>query len=187
MLRMQFIFEKINRFFDKIKRMNVVKLFLLTWVIHLAWTFVVGSILYLCGAKFSQHVPSNSEFTNSFMLVPFTAIAEEVLFRWGPMVVLVFSLTLFYRNGRLTKEQFFNIEKYSLLALTILSSIIFGLVHGNIFNVLLQGVSGVIFFIIYLRCYFIERERGIRDRWQIVPLAESSAYHAMSNAFFIFI
>ena len=180
-------FGKIDRFFDKIKRMNVVKLFLLTWVIHLAWFVVVGFILFLSGAEFSQHVASSNEFTNSFLLIPFTAIAEEVLFRWGPMVVLVFSLTFFFRNGRLTKEQFFNLERYFLLVLVILSSIIFGWVHGNIFNVLLQGVSGVIFYIIYLRCYFIERECGVRDRFQIVPLAESSAYHAMANAFLIFI
>jgi len=180
-------FSKIDKFFDKIKRMNVVKLFLLTWVIHFAWSVVVGLILFLCGAEFSQHVASDSEFTNSFLLVPFAAIAEEVIFRWGPMVVLVFSLTIFYQNGRLTKEQFFNVERYSLLVLVSLSSIVFGWVHGNIFNVLLQGVSGVIFYIIYLRCYFIERERGVRDRWQIVPFAESSAYHAMANAFLIFI
>lgn len=184
---MEIIFNKIDKFFDKIKRMNVVKLFLLTWVIHLTWFVVVGFILFLSGAEFSQHVASSNEFTNSFLLIPFTAIAEEVLFRWGPMVVLVFSLTFFFRNRRLTKEQFFNLERYFLLVLVILSSIIFGWVHGNIFNVLLQGVSGVIFYIIYLRCYFIERECGVRDRFQIVPLAESSAYHAMANAFLIFI
>lgn len=184
---MEIIFNKIDKFFDKIKRMNVVKLFLLTWIIHLTWFVVVGFILFLSGAEFSQHVASSNEFTNSFLLIPFTAIAEEVLFRWGPMVVLVFSLTFFFRNRRLTKEQFFNLERYFLLVLVILSSIIFGWVHGNIFNVLLQGVSGVIFYIIYLRCYFIERECGVRDRFQIVPLAESSAYHAMANAFLIFI
>lgn len=184
---MEIIFNKIDKFFDKIKRMNVVKLFLLTWVIHLTWFVVVGFILFLSGAEFSQHVASSNEFTNSFLLIPFTAIAEEVLFRWGPMVVLVFSLTFFFRNRRLTKEQFFNLERYFLLVLVILSSIIFGWVHGNIFNVLLQGVSGMIFYIIYLRCYFIERECGVRDRFQIVPLAESSAYHAMANAFLIFI
>lgn len=184
---MEIIFNKIDKFFDKIKRMNVVKLFLLTWVIHLTWFVVVGFILFLSGAEFSQHVASSNEFTNSFLLIPFTAIAEEVLFRWGPMVVQVFSLTFFFRKRRLTKEQFFNLERYFLLVLVILSSIIFGWVHGNIFNVLLQGVSGVIFYIIYLRCYFIERECGVRDRFQIVPLAESSAYHFMANAFLIFI
>lgn len=184
---MAFFFYKIGRFFDMIKRMNIVKLFLLTWGIHFAWTVVVGMILYLCGAEFSQHVASNNEFTNSFLIVQFAAIAEEIIFRWGPMVIFVFSLTYFYQNGRLTKEQFFNFERFFLLALVGLSSIIFGWVHGNIFNVLLQGVSGVIFYIIYLRCYFIERESGVRDRWQIVPLVESSAYHAMANAFLIFI
>ena len=176
-------FEKAERFFERIKRMNVVKFFLLTWVVHFSWTVVVGMTLALCGATFSQHVAANSEFTNSFLLVPITAVAEEVLFRWGPMVVLVFSLTYCYRNGHLTKQRFFEVEKYCLLALTLLSSIIFGWVHGNVFNILLQGVSGVIFYVIYLRCYFIERDCVVRDRWQVVPLVEASAYHAMANAF----
>lgn len=180
-------FVKIERFFVRIKRMNVIKFFLLTWVIHFSWTLVVGITLALCGAKFSQHVAASSEFTNSFLLIPFTALAEEVLFRWGPMVVLVFVLTYCYCNGRLTKEQYFYVEKYCLLCLTLISSIIFGWVHGNVFNVLLQGVSGIIFYTIYLRCFFIERDRGVRDRWQIIPLTEAAAYHAMANAFLIFL
>lgn len=181
------IFEKIDRFFDRIKKMNVVKLFLLTWVIHFSWTLVVGMTLILCGAQFSQHVAASSEFTNSFLLLPMTAIAEEIMFRWGPILILVFVLTYCYRSGRLTKERYFYVEKYCLLCLTLISSIVFGWVHGNVFNVLLQGVSGIIFYIIYLRCFFIERDLGVRDRWQIIPLAESSAYHAMANAFLIFL
>ena len=180
-------FERAERFFERIKRMNVVKFFLLAWVIHFSWTLVVGITLALCGAKFSQHVAASSEFTNSFLLIPFTALAEEMLFRWGPMVVLVFVLTYCYRNRRLTKERYFYVEKYCLLCLTLISSIIFGWVHGNVFNVLLQGVSGIIFYTIYLRCFFIERDRGVRDRWQIVPLTESTAYHTMANVFLIFL
>lgn len=181
------LFEKIERFFERIKKINVIKFFLLTWIIHFSWTVVVGGTLALCGAKFSQNVASNSEFTNSFLLIPLTALAEEIMFRWGPMIVLTCILTYYYRNGRLTKDQFFNIEKHCLLSLVILLSVIFGWVHGNVFNVLIQGVSGVIFYIIYLRCFFIERDRGVRDRLQIVPLIESSAYHAMANAFLIFL
>ena len=180
-------FDKAERFFERIKRMNVVKMFLLTWAIHFSWTVVIGFTLVLTGAEFSQHVASDNEFTNSFLLVPFTALAEEILFRWGPMLILVFSLTYCYRRGRLTKGQFFDVEKYCLLAVTLLSSLIFGWVHGNFFNVLIQGVSGVIFFIIYLRCFFIERDRGVRDRLQIMPLAEATAYHTMANVFLIFL
>ena len=179
------LFEKIERFFERIKKTNVIKFFLVTWIIHFLWTIVVGGTLYLCGAEFSQHVASDSEFTNSFLLIPMTALAEEIMFRWGPMIILSSILTYYYRNGRLTKRQFFNVEKHCLLGLVILLSIIFGWVHGNIFNVLIQGVSGVVFYIIYLRCFFIERDNGVRDRLQIVPLIESTTYHAMANAFLI--
>lgn len=44
---MEIIFDKIDRFFDRIKRMNVVKFFLLTWVIHFSWTLVAGITLAL--------------------------------------------------------------------------------------------------------------------------------------------
>lgn len=183
---MQLLFIKVERFFERIKKMNVVRFFLLTWLIHISWTIVVGLILFLSGIEFSQHVASDSEFTNSFLMVPITALAEEALFRWGPMVALVFSLTYCYRSKRLTKNQFFEVEKYCLLAVVFFSSIIFGWAHGNIFNVLIQGVSGVIFYVIYLRCYFIERDRGVRDRMQIVPFAESTIYHAVANSFLLF-
>lgn len=96
------LFEKIERFFERIKKTNVIKFFLVTWIIHFSWTVVVGGTLALCGAKFSQNIASSSEFTNSFLLIPFTALAEEILFRWGPMIVLTFILTYYYRNGHLT-------------------------------------------------------------------------------------
>lgn len=184
---MEAFFEKVDRFFEKIKRMHVVKVFLLAWVFHFTWILVVGMTLFLCGAKFSQHVASDSEFTNSFLLVPFTALVEELVFRWGPMLVACLALKYVCRRGSLDKSQFFHVEKRVMLAVVVVSSIIFGWVHGNIFNVLLQGVSGIIFFVIYLRCLFIERDRGVKDHWQVVPLIESTLYHTMANAFLIFL
>ena len=181
------LFEKIEIFFERIKRMNVFKFFLITWVIHFIWTVVIGMILVFSGAKFSQHVAPNSEFTNSFLLVPFTAVAEEMLFRWAPLLILTSILTYGFRKKRLSKEQFFYVERYCLLVVAVVSSVVFGWVHGSIFNVLLQGVSGIIFFIVYLRCFFIERDLGVRDRWQVIPLAESSFYHGMANASLIFL
>lgn len=184
---MERLFEIIERFFERIKRMNVIKFFLIAWVFNFVWIVFIGIILYFSGAKFSQNVASSSEFTNSLLLIPFTAVAEEMMFRWAPLLLLTFGLTYAYRTGRLSKDQFFHIEKYCLLTIVVLSSIVFGWVHGTVFNVLLQGVSGIIFCIIYLRCFFIERDLGVRDRWQIVPLVESSLYHSMANAFLIFL
>lgn len=184
---MNLFFEKIERFFERIKQMNVIKVFLITWGINFAWTVFVGMILFFSGVEFSQHVASSSEFTNSFLLVPFAAVAEEALFRWSPMLLLTFGLTYCYKIGKISKTQFFHWERYLLLIIVVVSCIIFGWVHGNIFNVLMQGISGMFMYIIYLRAFFIERDRGIRDRWQVLPIVESSLYHTMANAFLIFL
>lgn len=183
----ELFFSYIDRFFDRIKQMHVVKVFLLAWVINLFWMIIVGGTLFLLGVEFSQHVASSNEFTNSFLLLPFAGFSEEVLFRWGPALAVSVILTYLYRSGQLSKEKFFYVERYALLFLVVVSSIIFGWVHGNIFNVLIQGFSGAIMFIIYLRCFFIERDLGVRDRWQVVPFFEAGLYHTMANAFLIFI
>lgn len=183
----ELFFSAIDRFFERIKKMNVVKFLLIAWVFNFVWTIFIGIILYFTGAKFSQNVASTSEFTNSFLLVPFAALTEEVIFRWLPMLVLTFGLTFAFRKGSLTAERFFYVEKRALLVVVLVSSIVFGFVHGNIFNVLLQGGSGAIMYIIYLRAFFIERDLGVRDRLQVVPLAEATLYHTMANAFLIFL
>lgn len=184
---MDLFFEKIERFFERIKKMNVVKVLLIAWVFNFVWTIFIGIILYFTGAKFSQNVASTSEFTNSFLLVPFAAVTEEMIFRWLPMLLLTFGLTIAFRKGSLTAERFFYVEKRAILVVVVVSSVVFGFVHGNIFNVLMQGVSGTIMYIIYLRAFFIERDLGVRDRLQVVPLAESTLYHTMANAFLIFL
>lgn len=181
------VFSAIDRFFERIKQMHVVKVFLLAWVINFVWSLVVGGTLILLGVKFSQHVSSNNEFTNSFLLLPLVGFAEEVLFRWGPSLAISLMLTYLYRYGKISKGKFFYVEKCVLFCVVVVTSIIFGWVHGNVFNVLIQGVSGVIIFIIYLRCFFLERDMGVRDRWQVVPFFEAGLYHTMVNAFLIFV
>ena len=178
---MDSLFEKIERFFERIKNMGFIKVLLLAWGIYMVWTLLVGGILLLCGATFSQNVAPTTIFKNSFLILPMAAFLEEVLFRWLPMVIISFGLLYFYRIGKLTKKHFFLVERYCLLVLVIVSSIIFGWVHGNIFNVLLQGVTGILIFIIYLRCFFIERDKGVNDRLQIIPLAEATIYHSLAN------
>jgi hypothetical protein len=179
--------ERIDQFFERIKQMNVVKVFLIAWVINFIWTVFIAIIVYLTGAEISQNVASSSEFTNSFLLLPFAAVAEEIIFRWSPMIILTLALTYAFKQGKLSKDQYFYFEKRCILALVVISSIIFGWVHGSFFNILMQGASGAIMYIIYLRAFFIERDRGVRDRWQIVPLVEATLYHSMANAFLIFL
>ncbi len=173
------------------KRQKFWKVFFLAWGFMFVWDFIVAAILYFAGAEFSQHVAKNEDlFFNSLFFLPLTTMAallEEIIFRWGPMLILSFVLMWMYRSGHLSKERFFEVEKYAILILAIVSSIVFGWVHGTVWNVLIQGVSGTLFMLIYLRVFFIRRDRGQRNRWQLVSLAESTLLHAASNLLLMFL
>ena len=181
--------QTIERFIDWLKRQQFWKAFLLALAFIFVWNFIVGITLHLCGAKFSQHVaPTESLFFNWFLpfsLVVLTALMEEVIFRWGPLLVLNIVLMWMYRTERLTEESFYNVEKYAILTIAVISGIVFGWVHGTAWNILMQGVSGTVFLLIYLRIFFIRRDKGLRNRWQLVPLAESTLLHAVSNILLI--
>lgn len=183
--------KTIEKFMDWLKRQKFWKVLLLALGFNFIWNFIVVSILFLSGAEFSQHVADTKDlFFNSLFFLPITtlsALLEEIIFRWGPMLILSYTLLWMYKSGRLSKERFFEVEKYAILALVIVSSIVFGWVHGNFWNVFLQGVSGVCFMLIYLRVLFIRRDEGLRNRWQMVPLAETTLAHTLSNSILMII
>jgi len=60
------------------------------------------------------------------------------------------------------------------LALAILLSMIFGLAHGKIINIFIQGVSGLIYSILFLKC-------GGYQGKIFKPLVTATATHAMFN------
>ena len=167
--------KKIEKFMDWLKRQKFWKVLLLALGFNFIWNFIVVSISFLSGAEFNFFNP---------LFFALSALLEEILFRWGPMLILSYTLLWMYKSGRLSKERFFEVEKYAILALVIVSSIVFGWAHGNFWNVFLQGVSGVCFMLIYLRVLFIRRDEGLRNRWQMVPLAETTLAHTLSNSIF---
>lgn len=174
-----------KKFWNKIMEMNIIKLYLLTIVLHFVWNFTIGATLYASGVEFSQHVASSSDLMNSFLftatLVPMCAFIEELMFRWAPMVLFFLGLGILAKNSKIEDEKMGKIEKYGVASIVIISSIIFGLVHGNVFNILIQGVSGVIFSMFYLRTLYRQRQAGKVDKLQKMPVLSSTLYHTMSN------
>lgn len=171
-----------KKFWNKIMEMNIIKLYLITLGLHFAWNFTVGGTLYLCGVEFSQHVARDSEFTSSLFLVPMCAFIEEMMFRWAPMILFFTGLAILAKKGQIEENKMKKIEKYGVATVVIVSSIIFGFVHGNIFNILLQGVSGVIFSMFYLRTLYRRKEAGKSNKLQTMPVLSSTLYHTVSNA-----
>ena len=180
--------KTIEQFMGWLKRQKFWKVFLMAIGVNLVWSLIIAGTLYLLGAEFSQHVAKKDVFLNSLFAISLTTLAamiEEIIFRWAPMVILSFVLMWLHRSGRLPEDRFFKVEKYAILILTIVSGIVFGWVHGNVFNVLIQGVSGTMFMLVYLRIFFIRRDQGQRNRWQVVSLAESTLLHTVSNLILI--
>ena len=173
--------RKCLKIWVKFMNMHIIKAYLMTLGLHFLWTVCVGIILYASGAQFSQHVASTSEFTNSLFLIPFCAVAEEVLFRWIPFMCLFALLGFASRFVEISNKT----RSYGILTVVVLTSIVFGYVHGNFFNVFLQGVSGAIFCAFYIRALIKTRAKGRKDRYQLIPLASSSTYHVLANSLLI--
>lgn len=167
--------EKLDKLWAKFMKMSIIKLYPLALVFNFIWCILIGFILHLLGVSFSQNVASTSELTSTLFLVPMCALVEEMLFRWLPFMLF---FTLF---GKINREK----SKYGILAVVIISSGIFGYVHGNIFNVLIQGVSGVILCAFYLRTLFKRKAAGKRVKYQVRPLLSSTLFHTLSNTILI--
>lgn len=86
-----------------LKRQKFWKVFFLAWGFMFVWDFIVAAILYFAGAEFSQHVAKNEDlFFNSLFFLPLTTMAallEEIIFRWGPMLILSFVLMWMYQDA----------------------------------------------------------------------------------------
>ena len=173
-----------KKLWEKIKGMNIVTLYFITLGAHFLWNITVGGTLYICGAQFSQNVADVSKFTNSFLgiaLLPMCAFLEELMFRWLPMIIFFTILGILIKKGKVDDEKRSKAEKYGLATIVIVSSIIFGIVHGNGFNILIQGVSGVIFSMFYLRTLYRRKEVGKKDKLQVMPVLSSTLYHTIAN------
>lgn len=81
-------------------------------------------------------------FEDVFLVLPLVSIFEEIIFRLLPMFLVI------YFSKRLEKRQ--------ALMVAIVSSFIFGFLHGGIFNALfIQGITGMILCLGWFKSYKI--------------------------------
>jgi len=173
-----------NKLVNKFMTTNICKLYVVMLGIHFLWILVVGMTFILCEVKFSQHVASTSQFKNSLFLIPMYALVEEMIFRWIPMLIVVAIVTIIVKARHL--ENLEHAKRKWMLITLIGVSILFGYVHGNIFNVFVQGVSALFFSAFYLRAYIRSNPEKKLTRWQLLPLISATLFHTMSNAIMIF-
>lgn len=101
-------------------------------------------------------------------LILIFAFVEEVTYRLFPALIILICLKTF---------PFLEKEKEELMLLTLLiSSAIFGYDHGDYTNMLIQGVSGILFFT------FFCRSGGFTSGKLLVSLASVTLLHFSTNA-----
>ena len=180
----------IVKFFEWLKKLPVPVVYLLFLFLNLSWVYIICTILDHFDLDYSQRVAGKIQAVEdfidttyaSFTLFPFL---EETLFRWIPLLLLFMVLNPLCRNSKISKKQYLSIERYALLVVVINSSLQFGYWHGNIYNILIQGVLGLTLMIIYLRALFVRRDKGLRTRFQFVPYVQAGLYHCLYNLILI--
>lgn len=125
---------------------------------HLLWSlFVCYEVIPHLPARpgVSGNTAKAEDLTSWYgMLVdiPLCAILEEMVFRVFPMGVWLIITGLISMHT--------TIKNSILITIVLSSSILFGWLHGNMYNVLMQGVGGIVYFIIFLIVYFKMEERN---------------------------
>lgn len=108
------------------------------------------------------------------LIIPFAALAEEILFRFFPFLI-VFELC----------AKFDIRPKVPVLLVSIAASFLFGVLHGNILNVFVQGTAGLVYTYIFLTFSTDDPFMGTLEGNEILKLNRglmaSSVMHTLSN------
>ena len=192
-----------KRFFEKIAKMNVILFYCITTTIYVVFVNSVCYVLDKNGVEYSQNVVQYGSKTNSFISmdgvktklynathvptmqvvdrigIPFT---EEFIFRWLPLLLIIsvfrILISIKKKKGRDTAV-IKNIGRLCIIIVVLVGSVVFGYIHGNAYNILIQGPAGLIFYISYLRVYYRRRLAGKKCYLQIYPLLATTLYHVL--------
>lgn len=131
--------------------------------IDLTWTILVSSFFYLIGIKapddnityYDSIVPINN--WRCFFRVWLGACLEEYLYRFFPIFISVEFL--------LPASSF-----SAIIAVIIATSIIFGWAYGNFWCIFVQGVAGLLYSLLFLKC------GGLTDDYFKAFFAATSAH-----------
>lgn len=130
----------------------------------------VLNILWCCLVMLVLHI-INVEFPATRELPPLPA---ELVFL-APFVLLVVALAeeIFFRLPLAWAIKVFGESKWTLVSAVALSTA-FGLAHGHVLNIFVQGVSGLILCAIFLKC------GGLQKKY-FKALATATLAHAFCN------
>lgn len=109
-----------------------VQYIMVVFALQIIWCKVIFFILYLLIGL--EQVPAHEITLGSiFLCCIFAPIWEEIAYRYIPLTIAI----------RYFKKSFFQI--------VLGSAIVFGLGHGSPINIMIQGVWGLMFSVVYIR------------------------------------
>jgi hypothetical protein len=117
-------------------------------------------------------------YLRSFLVV--APISEEIQFRLIPFVIVFLSLRAMRLEGR-------TVGMWVLMATLFLTSIVFGLAHGSFRNIFMQGVSGVVYGLVFLKWRGLTQARYVdRIKNTAKGLLASTIVHSSFNGSLLF-
>lgn len=157
--------------------MSVIKLFFLLLVIIPSWCLSAGIVCCILGISTNGDVVqlTGQILYKNLILAPFVIMVEEILFRYIPMMLFVFLIWLFRKWITMT------FKVILLTIIIVISSFLFGISHGGIVHVFIQGVYGVGLCLIYVRVLFDLKSSPSSRWWQLRPLLASNLLHLGVN------
>ena len=109
----------------------VAGLFVADW----AWSLLVANTYIALGIAPEPIMNPSLSFLSAVQAVAFAAVSEELVFRIVP-------LSYFIKNCGIG---------WKTIRALVISSILFGLIHGDVRYVLIQGVSGLMFGVLFIK------------------------------------
>lgn len=184
-----------KKLFKRIFMMRGVWLYSIVTVLYVIWTLSILYILDKMGVDYSQNVVAKitdkdvffkaiNVSSSQIIAEVFLPLLEELFFRWLPLfsvTTLFYLVILFLKKKKRNTKTINNIGIACVVIVVVLFSACFGYGHGNYYNLLIQGVLGLILSMIYLRVYYRRRWAGKRVLFQFLPYLASSLYHILTN------
>ena len=121
---------------EEARDIYLLRLIALFLILDFLWCIAIGSIIK---NKLHPILPSRFlQFPMPLIILSISidAFIEEVLFRLIPLYTAV---------------KIFSKKSYLILGVAIISSVIFGVLHGSPWNILIQGEGGLLYSLLYLK------------------------------------
>lgn len=150
---------------QNLKNKKLWKIFGILTVLNIEWIIISKEIIHylpkLPGTSCHTVDLSKLSWQDILTKMPIIASMEEIIFRLLPLAVWL----------KITKKT----KKILLIGIIIISCAAFGYVHGNVYNIFMQGIGGANLFLLFLIIY---DKKGL-----ICGLGATIASHIIINLF----